>query len=198
MKPLFTVLGLAFILIAGCAPKTQFILLPDPDGKVGSLEVTSQGGTQVVDQAGYVTEISSANKKPSKPKKMNTTRIETVFSRALAVEPLPVDRFVLYFTSGGTRLTDESQALLVKIYTSIEQRNSKDISIVGHTDKVGSDRYNRKLSLARATVLGKLLEAKGVLSDHMEIASHGEMNPLIETADGIDEPRNRRVEIVVR
>ena len=42
------------------------------------------------------------------------------------------------------------------------------------------------------------LEKNGINQDYLEVTSHGEGNPLVPTPDGVDEPRNRRVEVVVR
>ncbi len=191
----------AFVIITmilGCAPKNQIVLLPDPDGDVGSLEITTKGGSQVIDQAGYMSEISSETSKPSAPEKVDQKKMEVMFGEALKAEPAPPKRFILYFKSGTTTLTDESSTLMNNIYTVIQERSSLDISIVGHTDSVGSAEFNQKLSLDRARAVADLLENKGVAAGSMEITSHGEKNPLIVTPDGTDEPRNRRVEVLVR
>ena len=198
MKLLSVILSFVFIFMTGCAPKVQFVLLPDPDGKVGTLEVSNKGGTQIVDQAGQMTGVSSAGQRPSQPKKLDPKIIESVFGQALAMEPKPVERFVLYFSSGGIQLTDESNNLLSKVYTSIELRDSNDISIVGHSDKQGKASDNLKLSRNRAQIVGELLEARGVDPENIEITSHGENNPLIDTPDGVAELKNRKVEIIVR
>jgi len=182
----------------GCAPKNQVILLPDPDGHVGQLEVTSKGGSQVIDKAGWTTGLSSADQKPSDPRKMDQEKIETLFSDALAFEPSPAERFILYFEKGTSNLTEQSRALMVNVLAAVIERESKDISIVGHSDRTGSDEYNQKLSLDRAQSVAGLLQAEGVDPGHMEITSHGEKNPLVPTPDSTDEPRNRRVEVLVR
>lgn len=186
------------VMLAACAPKTRVVLLPDPDGNVGRLEVTNQGGTRVVDQANHSVEVSSAEIRPQAPKAMSRETIDSVFGKALAAEPLPPARFLLYFEKGTSLLTAQSKALMEKVYEAIHERASLDVSIVGHTDRVGSEEDNKRLSLDRARSIGELLKSAGVASENIEITSHGENNPLIETADGVDEPRNRRVEILVR
>ena len=121
-----------------------------------------------------------------------------MYGGALAAEPEQAVRFLLYFESGTSRLTIESEAQLPEIHRTIAQRQSKDISVIGHTDRVGSDEDNRVLSLERARMVADLLISQGAATEDLEITSHGESNPLIPTPDDTPEPKNRRVEVIVR
>jgi len=117
---------------------------------------------------------------------------------ALAAQPeIPVT-FILYFSTGTTRLTKKSLKLVPEIIATIEERKSKDISVTGHTDSVGSDRLNRRLSFRRAKHMAGILADKGINPSILEITYHGEGNPLVPTPDGVAEPRNRRVEVTIR
>lgn len=91
-----------------------------------------------------------------------------------------------------------AKALLLKVQPTIQERQSTDISVVGHTDRVGTREYNYKLGLERAHLIRNRLVRLGVREDHIEIDSHGEDNPLVKTADEVRESRNRRVEVIVR
>jgi outer membrane protein OmpA-like peptidoglycan-associated protein len=77
-------------------------------------------------------------------------------------------------------------------------RESRDIGIHGHSDRTGSAEKNLDLSLRRAVAVENILLQHGINRGYLEVRSHGEGNPLVPTADGVDEPRNRRVEVVVR
>jgi outer membrane protein OmpA-like peptidoglycan-associated protein len=70
--------------------------------------------------------------------------------------------------------------------------------VIGHTDRVGNAEGNDKLSLTRAEGLRDLLIESGVPADKLEAVGRGERDPLVPTADDVDEPKNRRVEINVR
>jgi outer membrane protein OmpA-like peptidoglycan-associated protein len=72
-----------------------------------------------------------------------------------------------------------------------------EISVIGHTDRVGKLEANDALSLKRAEAVGEQLKAAGILAP-MEFAGRGEREPLIPTADEVPEPANRRVEINLR
>ena len=187
-----------FCLIS-CAPKKNLVvLLPDPDGKVGKIEVSNKAGTQLLTEPRQASEIKAADTLPTSPVLMKQEEVAKIFGEALAAQPDPPVRFLLYFQSGTTELTEESQRKISEILAAIEARKSRDISIVGHTDRVGSREANYQLGLERADSTKALLISKGVDPSGIEVASHGEDNPLVKTEDEAAEPRNRRVEVTVR
>jgi OmpA-OmpF porin, OOP family len=70
--------------------------------------------------------------------------------------------------------------------------------VVGHTDRQGSLEYNDGLSLRRAERVRAQLVRIGIAGERIGVAGRGERAPLVPTEDGVAEPRNRRVEIIVR
>ena len=106
--------------------------------------------------------------------------------------------YILYFDSGSTKLIAESHKLIPEVIRTIRERNSNDVSVVGHSDTTGTRELNLDLSLKRAQAVSQLIIAAGIDPSSLEITSHGKDNPLIPTGDNVDEPRNRRVEITVR
>ena len=71
-------------------------------------------------------------------------------------------------------------------------------TVVGHTDRAGSDAYNDALSMRRAQAVADLMVSLGINRSQMSISAEGESNPRVPTADGVRSPQNRRVEITVR
>lgn len=71
-------------------------------------------------------------------------------------------------------------------------------SVVGHTDRAGSNAYNDGLSMRRAQAVADLMESLGINRSQMRISAEGETNPRVPTADGIRSPENRRVEVTVQ
>jgi len=104
----------------------------------------------------------------------------------------------LYFKTGSSDLTDSSMKDLPVVFTTVESRKSRDISVVGHSDTVGTKQKNYELSLNRAEKVKELLVSRGIDGKAIAVDSHGEDNPIIKTADEVPEPRNRRVEVTVR
>lgn len=187
-----------FFLIS-CAPKKNLVvLLPDPDGQVGKIVVYNKGGTQLLTESRHATEIKAMDVSPTSPVSMKEEEVFKIFQEALSAQPVPPIRFLLYFKSGTTELTAESQRQISDIPGAIEARKSKDISIIGHTDRVGSREANHKLGLERAVSAKAILISNSVDPSGIEVASHGEDDPLIKTEDEVAEPRNRRVEVTVR
>lgn len=193
-------LGLAFLLcLAACSrDRCLVVLLPQPDRATSQIIVSNQGGSQLLQEPNLATAIQSAENSPRPPKPMDDQKIQKIFGDALvALPPRPL-HFILYFKTDTTELTDESRKVLAKILPAIADHESTDVSVVGHTDRVGSRDYNFKLALERARLVQKILLSLCINPDFIELTSHGEDNPLIQTADEVPEPRNRRVEVVVR
>ncbi len=95
-------------------------------------------------------------------------------------------------------LKPDSRASMKEIITEIEKKASNDIEVIGHTDRSGEDEFNMALSRRRAEKVQNLLAAAGIAPVAIRVAFHGEGNPLIQTADNVHEPLNRRVEVIVR
>jgi OmpA-OmpF porin, OOP family len=178
-----------------------FTLLPEPDGKIGAIRVTNAGGSQILDRPGDTTRAGDFNRSPSAPQPLDEKEIGGIFAEALLSQPDLSRRFVsftLWFESDKTKLTDPSKKALPEILRTIKIRQSKEIHIVGHTDRVGTDLHNLKLSSRRANFVKDFFLSKGIKSSVLIVSSLGESRPLVYTEDGVAEPINRRVEIMIR
>jgi outer membrane protein OmpA-like peptidoglycan-associated protein len=208
MKPWsnFLLFWLLLFLLAGCGahlPKQrdQIVLLPDPDGKVGVIKVITEGGTQILDKPGYATQVEDLSKPPIAPTPINEKEMMSVFGAALSAQPDLTGRFIsfiLYFESDTTKLTHEAEGLLSEVMRTIKNRKSKEIYVLGHTDRVGTEVYNIGLSSRRAYYVRDRLVFNGIKSSALVVSFHGEAVPLVYTEDEIPEPSNRRVEVIVR
>lgn len=179
-------------------PQGVFVLLPDPDGKVGQIEVSNPSGSQVLSVAGQATTVAKADAPPSAPVKMSDPEIAGIFGPALAALPAAPLRFTLFFESDSVEMRPDSKKHFPQVIAAIKDRRAVDTSVVGHTDTAGSKEYNYRLSRRRAEAIAQLLVAGGVAPDLLEITSHGKDNPAVPTGDNVSEPRNRRVEVTVR
>ena len=95
-------------------------------------------------------------------------------------------------------LTADSTALLPEIREALKGRPFPHLEIAGHADATGSDALNLALSRERAEAVAKVLRDGDLAQASLAISSHGKRNPLIPTADGVPEPRNRRVTVTVQ
>jgi outer membrane protein OmpA-like peptidoglycan-associated protein len=133
-----------------------------------------------------------------RPGTTDRAAVEKRFGAALSAMPPPPKSFVVYFESGSDNFTEESKSTLAQMLEEMKQRPSPEITVIGHTDRVGSDQDNDTLSLQRAEKVQEMLVGMGVSSDHVNAAGRGSREPLVPTEAGVDEPRNRRVEVSVR
>ena len=185
-------------MFTGCScNRTTVVLLPDHDNHVGQVEITNAHGTTLIDQAGYGVTLREQDA-PQEAGAIEKKEIQARFASVLDVEPEVPTKFILQFKSGSDILTDESLARIPVIISEIKSRSSMDISVSGHSDRVGNEDDNIALSFKRAQRVLNLLLDQGIDSRFINASSHGEGNPLIPTADGVPEPKNRRVEVIVR
>lgn len=190
----------ALLLLSACAPtipRSYVVLVPDPDGAVGQVIVSGQKGSQVLTRAGQVAGIDGNAVKAE----LATAQFNADFSDAKAAQPAAPEHFLLYFVSGGIRLTDESEIQFNEILARWRTRGAQtivEVVVIGHTDTVGTAENNTVLSAQRAKVVADRLQASGLKLSALTLESHGEKNPLIPTKDGVPEPRNRRVQVTIR
>jgi outer membrane protein OmpA-like peptidoglycan-associated protein len=190
---------LALALTAGaCAHRDSYVLLPDRAGQAGTLNVKPvEGGKSLKLDQPYQT-ASSTMGGGFEQGKSSEQEVKSRYAAALDASPPPVARFMLYFLEGSDELTPASKRDLEAIMAEIKARPAPDIVVVGHTDKVGTVADNDRLAKRRAESFKKRLQEQGLADDAIQTAGRGEREPLIETADETAEPRNRRVEILVR
>lgn len=117
--------------------------------------------------------------------------------KIVAVPPPPPTQYTLYFLTGKSEFTPESRAVFEVVKKQIIA-NSAAAAVTGHTDRVGSQQRNDALSLKRAQMVRDRLIADGIPKNRIQTVGRGEREPLVQTADEVAEPKNRRVEITVR
>ncbi|WP_367116193.1 OmpA family protein [Aquabacterium sp.] len=102
------------------------------------------------------------------------------------------------FATGSAALKPELRDVLQQFSQGLKENPGTLVRVVGHTDNVGSDTLNNKLSLDRADTVRDFLEDRGVSRSRIDVAGRGEREPIAsnETAEG--RGKNRRVEIFLR
>ena len=190
-------LALLATLLSACTPLSRVTLLPDTEGRATAVQVQgTAGGTQVLAQP-YAT---AAVQRTGAVGRGQTTaeEVQKQHGALLALQPPGVQRFVLQFEPGTATLTPESQAQLPTILAQARALPGGELVVVGHTDRVGSPQANDILSLQRAQSVRELLVAQGFQAELVEAVGRGEREPVVPTEPNVDEPRNRRAEIILR
>jgi outer membrane protein OmpA-like peptidoglycan-associated protein len=178
-------------------PQDLIVLLSDADGTVGRAVVSTPSGTVDLGVSGASTTIS-ATQAPSSVAVISDSDVQQVFGEALSALPPPPLRFTFYFEFQTEELTPESRARVPMILEAVREYPVAEVIVVGHTDTTGSADKNVELGLKRATAVRELLLAARVATSAIEVRSHGEVDPALATADEVQEPLNRRVEVTVR
>ena len=137
----------------------RIILIPDADGKVGEIVVSNQTGSQTVKQA-YLSVDVIGESSIKAPKQLEKNDVNSSFAEVIAAMPQASSRYILYFNSATTELTEESKQLIDQIITDVKSRTHYDVFIDGHTDTTGSAEKNYLLALERAQEVNKLFGGK--------------------------------------
>jgi outer membrane protein OmpA-like peptidoglycan-associated protein/opacity protein-like surface antigen len=103
--------------------------------------------------------------------------------------------FMVFFDWDRDDITPQASAILDNAASAYQTCGQAQVMIAGHADKSGSDQYNVGLSQRRAANVRSYLAGRGIPDGVMTTEAFGESRPLVETADGVREPQNRRVEI---
>jgi outer membrane protein OmpA-like peptidoglycan-associated protein len=172
-------------------------LLIDEDKSVGRALVSNAHG-QTELQVALGSTVATMNKAPTPIAIMSEAEVERIFGAALSALPPLTQQFAVFFRFESEQLTPESRAQLPDILQAVKNHAAREVVVIGHTDSTGASGRNYNLGLSRARTVRDILVSIGLESAIIQVISHGEADPLVPTADEIFEPRNRRVEIMVR
>lgn len=183
----------------GAGRNDMVVVLPKPpDGHVGAVMVRPiDGGEPVLLNKAYVA-ANVGDAKTVQTSSIDAVRVNELFGSTLAALPAQPASFLVYFLDGPEEIQPDADQAIEHIYAEFAVRPSPEIAVIGHTDLVASDPYNDTLSLQRARRVQDLLVRRGIPITSIQVTGRGKREPQFPSADGVAEPRNRRVEISVR
>ena len=106
-------------------------------------------------------------------------------------------RQTIYFATNEDRILERSYPLLNEVAMALIERSTIRVSIEGHTDNQGSDRYNQDLSDRRAASVRRYLIAQGVEPQRLKSRGFGESRPIEDNRTEEGRAANRRVEFLI-
>src|SRR5262245_50368187 len=178
--------------------QTLVVLLPDGDTNTSGRATVSntRGATGLASP--HHASVAFEGKPPSEATTLSEAETRRIFGDALSALPPPPQHFTLHFRFESNELTDESRSTVKAILKAITKHPVPELMLLCHTDTTGSKAANFELGRKRAEIVRLYLISAGVDPTMITVTSHGETDPIIPTADGVFEPRNRRVDISVR
>ena len=191
------------LTLVGCASKPvvlervseRVILLPSESGKPSGVVVKKKDVEVVLDTPYAAVEIRGFAMVPIAS---TAEEVEQRYGGLLSAQPKKPQPFTMFFVLGTDELTPTSKVVFEQARKEVASWSGAEVVVIGHADRMGHEAFNDTLSRKRAEMVASRLVASGVPPDRIEVAARGEREPLIQTADDVSEPRNRRVEIKVR
>lgn len=120
--------------------------------------------------------------------------------------PKPIVKVLRLNEAGGSNFAFDSDKLSAKARGELTSfahnvKSSKvspsSVTVVGHTDSIGTETYNQKLSVRRANSVAGFLAAQGINRGVMQVSGRGEMQPVASNKSKAGRAENRRVDITV-
>ncbi len=106
--------------------------------------------------------------------------------------------FMVFFDWDRSNLSQQALNTIRQAAAAFKSKGNARITATGHTDTSGPEAYNMALSLRRANAVKDALVREGVPAQAISVIGMGEKGLLVQTGDGVREPQNRRVEIVIQ
>ena len=112
-------------------------------------------------------------------------------------EQAPVS-YMVFFPLGSTKLSDQDQSTVSQAAQVYKTKPNARVTVTGYADTIGSPSTNMALSQQRANVVKGLLVNGGVPAGAISTAASGDTGLLVETSTQVNQPKNRRVVIVIQ
>jgi outer membrane protein OmpA-like peptidoglycan-associated protein len=117
---------------------------------------------------------------------------------AAPLPPQVARTYLVFFDWDRADLTTRARQIVAQAAAASTSTQTTRIEVNGYTDLSGTAAYNQRLSVRRAESVEAELVRDGVSRSEISIHGYGESNPLVQTARGVREPQNRRVEIILK
>jgi outer membrane protein OmpA-like peptidoglycan-associated protein len=188
--------GVGYDLTRDWMLKAQYRYFATADYNVAGAGGTS-GHAEYHSHAVLVGLTYSFNPPPAPPPPVEVAA--PVMPPAPPAKPAPViqKNYMVFFDFDKSTITPQAAQIITEAAAASTQSGATKINVTGYTDRAGTVKYNIGLSWRRAKAVRAALVKRGVPNDEIVIQGRGESDPLVPTADGVREPQNRRVVIVL-
>jgi outer membrane protein OmpA-like peptidoglycan-associated protein len=119
-------------------------------------------------------------------------------AKVVAPAPAPARTYLVFFDWDKADLSARAKQIIGEAAANVARVQVTRIEVSGYADRTGTAAYNQKLSMKRAENVAAELVHLGVQKSLISVQAFGDTHPLVPTAEGVREPQNRRVEIVLK
>jgi OmpA-OmpF porin, OOP family len=169
----------------------RYVASTDPTFK------TTAGGTGTMENASHNIMLGIRYSFGAPAQLSHTETPVSHYKGAKMKTPEPVGQsYMVFFDFDKSVLTPEAEEILSKVADDYKSGKYTSVDVTGHTDTVGTEAYNKKLSVRRAVAVKKQLETLGVPAKAIVTNGVGKQGLLVPTADGVREAQNRRAEVL--
>jgi OmpA-OmpF porin, OOP family len=187
---------LLLLTVSCSSTKTLIVLFPDENSPHGTVAISQGDGVTVLDAP--MTAARVDNRGRVEKEAITQAEVDKYFAEALAALPPKPISFTLYFEEGSTIVLKDSKNTLMELFAEVAKRQAVEVEVIGHTDTLGKASDNDRLSEERAKAVREMLIAQGLKSNFIRAVGRGSRELLVPTPDNVREPKNRRVEVIVR
>jgi outer membrane protein OmpA-like peptidoglycan-associated protein len=111
--------------------------------------------------------------------------------------PAPKD-WMVFFALDSVKIDPDAAATITDAANVAKSYPNAKVTVTGYTDTTGSVAYNQALSVRRANAVRDGLIANGVSAGAINVVGSGEQSLLVQTGNQVNQPKNRRVGIIVQ
>lgn len=136
----------------------------------------------------YVILLTNPETEHTSEEALNCEEIEAYLEEGYRVS-------IVLFDYDKTELNKNSKEILQIVLKELNKNKKLKVELIGHTDEIGSEEYNLKLSGSRAEVAAKYLQEQGLSKNRIKTKAMGEKNPVSNNNSELERAKNRRLEI---
>ncbi|WP_263419530.1 OmpA family protein [Terriglobus albidus] len=140
---------------------------------------------------------ASAQESATEAREKLRQQLNSVLATQETARGLIVNMSDVLFDTGKYTLKPDTKVALAKVSGILMAYPSLKVQVEGHTDSVGGDDYNQKLSEDRANTVASFLTTEGVPQDNVTAKGFGKTRPVADNTTAQGRQQNRRVELVV-
>jgi outer membrane protein OmpA-like peptidoglycan-associated protein len=125
-------------------------------------------------------------------------RTQAVVAAASSQTQQPARNFMLFFANDRATLSADNEVVVREAAAAAKANPDAKVTVAGHADATGNRTYNQVLSQKRAEAVRDELMKDGLNQASIAVVGRGEDALLVSARDGVNQPKNRRVEIIVQ